>query len=316
MEIAKLKDKLKLNKEVAPYVFIAPFFILFFIFHLFPIAFSLVLSFSSWDGIGQMNFVGLDNFAYVLTDAWFWDSVRNTVVIFIMTTIPQHVIGLAGAFVLNSDAVRFRDFFRSSYFLPYITSAAAIAVIFEALLAHRSGLLNYILQFLETIPPIGVLFEALKIDLPINWLSKARTIWASVAGLVTWRFTGFNLLVYYAGIQNIPKQLYEAAKIDGASKMQIFTKITFPLLKPVVFFAMTMSVIGNLQLFQEPFILLGANGGTGRYGMTTAMYLYRTGFHWRQFGEGSAIAYILCAAIIILTIVNKKLFGGGGARDL
>ncbi|MGM0420949.1 MAG: carbohydrate ABC transporter permease [Bacillota bacterium] len=312
----EVKDKFRLDKKVAPYVFISPFFILFIIFGLFPIVFSFFLSFNSWDGIGEMSFVGFDNYAYILTDAWFWDSVKSTVIIFTLTTIPQHIFALTLAFILNSGYVKFKEFFRTSFFLPYITSAVAIALIFDVLLGFRSGLLNAFLMWLESLPPIGFLFETFQFDLPARWLGEPRLIRFSIAGLVTWRFTGWNMLIYFAGLQNIPKSLYEAARVDGANIRQVFTKITLPLLKPVIFFGVTMSIIGNLQLFQEPFVLVGGDGGVSRAGMTTVMYLYRTGFHWRQFGEGSAMAYILCIFIIVLSLVNKKLFSGGGLNDL
>ncbi|MBF8436263.1 sugar ABC transporter permease [Halanaerobiaceae bacterium Z-7014] len=309
-------DKLRLSKNVAPYVFISPFFILFLIFGLFPILYSFFLSFNSWDGIGQMSFVGLDNYAYILTDDWFWDSVKSTLIIFALTTIPQHVFALTLAFILNSTYVKLKDFFRTSYFLPYITSAVAIAIIFDVLLGHRSGLLNALLIWANQLPPVEFLFQTFNFDLPARWLGEPRLIRFSIAGLLTWRFTGWNMLIYFAGLQTIPKSLYEAARVDGASIRQVFTKITLPLLKPVIFFGVTMSIIGNLQLFEEPFVLVGADGGTGRAGMTTAMYLFRTGFHWRQFGEGSAMAYVLCVFIIILSLVNKKLFSGGGLNEL
>jgi len=309
-------DKLRLSKNVAPYVFISPFFILFLIFGLFPILYSFFLSFNSWDGIGQMSFVGLDNYAYILTDDWFWDSVKSTIIIFALTTIPQHVFALTLAFILNSTYVKLKDFFRTSYFLPYITSAVAIAIIFDVLLGHRSGLLNALLIWANQLPPVEFLFQTFNFDLPARWLGEPRLIRFSIAGLLTWRFTGWNMLIYFAGLQTIPKSLYEAARVDGASIRQVFTKITLPLLKPVIFFGVTMSIIGNLQLFEEPFVLVGADGGTGRAGMTTAMYLFRTGFHWRQFGEGSAMAYVLCVFIIILSLVNKKLFSGGGLNEL
>ena len=311
-----ITDKLRLNKKVAPYVFISPFFILFLIFGLFPILYSFFLSFNSWDGIGQMSFVGLDNYAYILTDDWFWDSVKTTLIIFVLTTIPQHVFALSLAFILNSSYVKLKDFFRTSYFLPYITSAVAIALIFDVLLGHRSGLLNALLIWVQQLPPVEFLFQTVNLELPARWLGEPRLIRFSIAGLLTWRFTGWNMLIYFAGLQTIPKSLYEAAKVDGASIRQVFTKITLPLLKPVIFFGVTMSIIGNLQLFQEPFVLVGGDGGVGRAGMTTAMYLFRTGFHWRQFGEGSAMAYVLCIFIIILSLVNKKLFSGGGLNEL
>lgn len=116
------------------------------------------------------------------------------------------------------------------------------------------------------------------------------------------------MIIYYAGLQNIPESLYEAAEVDGANMRQVFFRITLPMLRPVIFFGVTLSIIGNLQLFQQPYILTGGTGGVGRAGLTTALYLYRTGFNWNMFGVGSAMAYILCLFIIGLSLINRKIF--------
>ncbi|ACL69186.1 carbohydrate ABC transporter permease [Halothermothrix orenii] len=299
---------MRLSKKVAPYVFISPFYILFFIFGAFPILYSFFLSFHIWDGISPKEFVGLENYLFVLTDPWFWQSVWNTLVIFVLTTIPQHVIALFLAFILNSKLVKFKALFRSSYFLPYITSSVAVAMIFGMLYGEHYGILNAILKYVANFPPIGALFESIGLNLPVRWLGEAAWIKPSIALLVTWQFTGWNLIIYYAGLKNIPHNLYEAARVDGANMRQIFFKITLPMLRPVIFFGITLSIIGNLQLFEQPFILTGGTGGTGRAGLTTALYLYRTGFNWNMFGTGSAMAYILCIFIIILSLINMKIF--------
>ncbi len=299
---------MRLTKKTAPYVFISPFYILFAIFGVFPILFSLYLSFNMWDGMSAMRFVGIGNYKYVLTDPLFWKSLSNTFIIFILTTIPQHGIALVLAFILNAGVVKFKEFFRSSYFLPYITSQVAVAMIFSMLLGQHYGFLNTALKVLATFPPIKVLIDLFNIQLPIGWLSKSEWVKPSIAMLITWRFTGWNMIIYYAGLQKIPKTLYEAAEVDGASLRQMFFKITLPLLKPVIFFAVTMSIIGNLQIFAEPRVLTDVFGGVSNSGLTTAMYLYNNGFEHLDFGAGSATAYILCTIIMGLSYINNKFF--------
>lgn len=299
---------MRLSKKIAPYVFISPFFILFFIFGAFPIIYSFFLSFHIWDGISPQEFVGIENYIFVLTDPWFWQSIWNSIVIFVLTTIPQHVMALFLAFVLNSKMVKFKNVFRSSYFLPYITSSVAVAMIFGMLYGEHYGFLNMILKYLANFPSIDALFDMINLQIPIRWLGEEAWIKPSIALMVTWQFTGWNMIIYYAGLQNIPENLYEAAKVDGANMRQVFFRITLPMLKPVIFFGITLSIIGNLQLFQQPYILTGGTGGVGRAGLTTALYLYRTGFNWNMFGVGSAMAYILCLLIIALSLINHRLF--------
>ncbi|WP_018247648.1 carbohydrate ABC transporter permease [Orenia marismortui] len=299
---------MRLSKKVAPYIFVSPFFILFAIFGVFPILYSFFLSFHTWDGMSAMEFVGLGNYKYVLTDPWFWKSIYNTLVIFMLTTIPQHVIALFLAFMLHKGTVKFKEFFRSAYFLPYITSSVAIAMVFGLLYGEHFGILNAFLKSLATFGPIDWLFNLIGLELPIRWLGSAKWVKPAIALLVTWKFTGWNMIIYYAGLQKIPDSLYEAAEVDGASTRQKFFNITLPLLKPIIFFGVTMSIIGNLQLFAEPMLLVGGSGGPNQAGLTTAVYLYQTGFEYLDFGAGSAMAYILCFLIVGLSLLNNKFF--------
>jgi multiple sugar transport system permease protein len=261
-----------------------------------------------WDGITAMEFVGFENYIYVLQDPIFWQSVYNTLSIFLLTTIPQHVIAILLAFIINSGRIKMKDFFRSAYFIPYITSGVAIAMIFGMLYGKNYGILNTFIKFLNQYIPMRAMFESLGFDYPLGWLTSSKLIRPSIALLVTWKYTGWNMIIYFAGLQKIPDSLYEAAKVDGANLRQIFFNITLPLLKPIMFFAITMSIIGNLQLFAEPMVLLTQTGGPGRAGLTTAMYLYKSAFEFLDFGAGSAMAYILCLFIIILTVINNKFF--------
>lgn len=298
---------MKLDKKIAPYVFISPFYILFLIFGAFPILFSLYLSFHKWDGIRPMEFVGLENYTFTFSDSWFWSSVYNTVDIFLKTTIPQHIIALLFAFVLAAGLVKFREFFRTVFFMPYITAPVAITIIFGVIFGQQYGIINAIIRSIQSITPITNILSFFDLTYPVRWTGSERWVNWTIANLVTWQFVGFNIIIYYAGLKKIPTSLYEAARVDGATTRQTFFKITLPLLRPIIFFAVTMSIIGNLQLFDQPMVLVGGRG-PGLSGMTTAVYLYQTGFQWSDFGTGSAIAYILCFFIILLSYINNRFF--------
>lgn len=299
---------MRVSKKAAPYLFISPFYILFLIFGTFPIIYSLFLSFQLWDGMGTMEFVGLANYKFVLQDPWFRQSLWNTFILLILTTIPQHTMALFFAYVLNNLKVKFKEFFRASYFLPYITSAVAVTLVFEIFYGKNAGILNLLLKYIGKFPPIGFLFDLINLNIPIDWVGKAFWLRPAIALMVNWKWTGWQMIIYYAALQNIPETLYEAAKVDGANMRQTFFKITLPILRPIIFYGITMSIIGNLRLFAEPSVLTNGTGGVGRSGLTTAMFIYKCGFEWGDFGAGSAAAYILCAIIIFFTIVNKKLF--------
>lgn len=303
------------QRRAAPYLFVSPFFILFAIFGLYPIAFSLYLSFHDWNavgGLGTMEWVGLHNYSYLLTDPWFWKSLWNTVVLLVISGLPQHVIAIPLAFILNSGLVRLRNLFSSSYFMPYITSTVAVSMIFATIYGTQYGALNAALAWLDEHARLGWLFDLLGLELPVNWLGRAAYIKPAIAMLVVWRWFGWNTVLYLAGLQTIPRELYEAAMVDGASVYQQFRWITLPLLKPIVFFAVTLTIIGNMQLFDEPYILTNGTGGTGEAGLTVALYLYRTGFEWLYMGSAAAMSWVLFLVIVGLSLINFRLVGRAG----
>jgi cellobiose transport system permease protein len=284
-------------KNRAVYAFISPFFILFAIFGMFPVFFSFYLAFHSWNGLGAMEFTGLDNFAYLLTDQNFWRSIYNTLVIWVISTIPMLFFALIIAFLLHSSFSKLKDFYRISYFLPNVTSIVAVAIIFGTLFGNSYGFLNYV------ITTIGL-------D-PIQWLNSPFWIKVAIASMVIWRWMGYNAIIYLAGLQAIPHVLYEAARIDGANTRQMFFNITIPLLKPVILFTVMMSTIGGMQIFAEPQILIGDAGGPGGGGMTIVLYLYNQAFIKNFFGYGSTVAWGLFIIIALFSILNWKIVNRG-----
>jgi cellobiose transport system permease protein len=279
------------------YLSIAPFFLVFLAFGLIPTLFSLYLAFQRWDGIGTMQFVGWQNFYFVLTDPVFGKAVLNTFIIWIMATIPMLFFALIMAFALNLRN-RSKFMYQLCYFLPNITSTVAIAIIFGSLFSTQYGLINTVLT---------------AIHLPaVQWLTDAWPMKWAVALIVIWRWTGYNSLIYMAGLQSISTEVYEAARIDGADTKNIFFRITIPLLRPIILFTVVTSSIGGLSLFTEPQILFNVNasgnsGGIGNEGLTMMLYQYWQAFASHRFGYGAAVSWVIFFIILAFTFLNWKL---------
>jgi len=288
-----------LSPRFAPYVLLSPFVVLFLVFGMFPLGFSLYLAFQSWEptaGLAAMEFVALDNFAFALQDEWFWKSLKNTAWLAVASGVPQHLVAIPLAVFIHQRFKRLRNGVVGAYFLPYITSTVAIAIMFSSLFSKDFGLVNLGLH---------TLFGSA----PIDWLGAPDNIKPAIAMIVFWRYLGFNVVLYLAALQTIPKDLYEAAEMDGAGRLQQFFYITLPSLKPMIFFGVTLSVIGGLQIFEEPFILTPqGRGGSDQAGMTTAMYLYRMAFDFNDFGAASAMSWLLFVVVVLLTWLTNLAF--------
>ncbi|RDU37093.1 sugar ABC transporter permease [Neobacillus piezotolerans] len=288
---AKPRRKL-ITPKSAPYLFIGPAFLLTLIFTVYPIISSFILSFQEVRGV-EKTFVGFANYARLFHDPVFYKALLNTAEILIIQVPIMLFIALLVAVGLHSSMVKAKAFFRISYFMPSITALVAASIVFMILLDERFGLVNYALSFMgiKSIP----------------WLTSPMWAKISVILVMTWRWTGYNMVIFLAGLQNIPHELYEAASIDGAGKIRQFFMITIPQLKPVFIFTVVMSTIGTLQLFDEPFIL--TNGGPNSATMTITLYLYNVGFKYFEFGYASAIAYVLVLITAIISLIQMKLVG-------
>ena len=311
---AALRLSPRLSPVWAPYVFLSPFVLLFAVFGVFPLAFSLYLAFQSWEptsGLEAMRFVGFDNLLFALQDEWFWKSLKNTAWLALASGLPQHLVAIPLACFIHTSFKRLRNGVVGAYFMPYITSTVAIAILFSALFSTDLGLINQGLKALAAVPVLGWLVPTDAID----WLGDPDRIKPAIAMIVFWRYVGFNVVLYLAALQTIPADIYEAATMDGAGRLQQFFFITLPSLKPMIFFGVTLSVIGGLQLFEEPFILTGGRGGSDQSGMTTALYLYRMAFDFNDFGAASAMSWLLFILIAALTWLTHRAFKTkGGAR--
>jgi multiple sugar transport system permease protein len=297
----------RLSPQAVPYVLLSPFVLLFLVFGVFPLGFSFFLAFQSWEptaGLASMKFVGLDNFAFAITDEWFWKSLKNTAWLALAAGVPQHVVAIPLAYFIHTSFKRTRNSVIGAYFLPYITSTVAIAMMFSTLFSTDYGLINVGLHALGEVPGLGWLAP----QAPTDWLGQADNVKPAIALVVFWRYVGFNTVLYLAALQTIPGDIYEAATMDGAGRWQQFWFITLPNLQPMIYFGVTLSVIGGLQLFEEPFILTGGRGGTDQAGMTTAMYMYRTAFEFNDFGGASALSWLLFVFVALLTWLTNRAF--------
>ena len=283
----------RLDTKGAPYAFIAPFFIVFAIFGAFPMIYTFWVSLHKWDLLGANSWVGLGNYTKLIHDSYFWNAVENTFGMFVLATVPQFVLALLLANTLNRK-IRSRTLFRMGVLLPNITSVAAVALIFGVIFARDFGLANWVLGWFG-------------ID-PIDWTSDRWSSWTAISVMVDWRWTGYNALIFLAAMQAIPRDLYEAAAIDGASGRRQFFSITLPQLRPTLIFTSIIAIIGGVQLFTEPLLFnAGSNsisGGTLGQFQTVTMYLVQNAFSRFEFGYGAAIAWSVFLLILVVSMIN------------
>lgn len=282
------------RKAYMPYLFLAPFFIIFLIFMIYPILDSLYLSFTASEG-STSSWVGLENFKGVLTDKLFWQSLWNTILIMLVQVPVMLFLSFLLAVALNTENIKGRSLFRLAIFMPVLIDMVTYSIVFSLIFNDQYGVLNFILSLFH-IPDI-------------RWLQDS--FWAKVTIIIaiTWRWTGYNAIILLAGLQSLPASIYEAADIDGASAVTKFFCITMPMLKPILLFCAIISVIGTLQLFTEPFLL--TSGGPNNATETPVMYIYQYAFQSFHFGYASAAAYVLTAIVAALSYCQIKVSKGG-----
>ncbi|WP_328859821.1 carbohydrate ABC transporter permease [Streptomyces sp. NBC_00306] len=281
------------------YAAISPFYLIFLAFGLIPVGFSLYLSFHRWDGLGSMEFAGLAQYRYLLSDTQFWNALGNTLVIWAMATFPMLFLALLVAVMINS-AKRLTSFYRFAFFVPNVTSVVAVAIVFGSVFSTNFGLVNAVLQ-------------GLGLD-PVAWLQTPWSIKVSIAALMSWQWVGYNAIIFLAGLQTIPGELYEAARVDGANPVQTFFRITVPLMRPVILFTLVVSTVTGLQSFSEPQVLLSTTsntstfaGGPDNAGQTMVLYFFQQSFDNNDFGYGAAVAWGIFLVVVIFSIVNWRL---------
>jgi cellobiose transport system permease protein len=294
----------KIRKYLPRYLSIAPYYILFLAFGVIPTVFSFYLALQKWDGIGRMQFTGFSNFAYVFTDSTFGLALFNTFAIWFMSNVPMLFIALILAFLINHRK-RSKFLYQLAYYIPNVTSVVAITMVFGSFFGEQYGLLNQVLNALH---------------LPaINWLSDAWPMRWAISLIYMWRWTGYNALIFMAGLQSIPIEYYEAARIDGANTIHTFFHVTIPLLRPIILFTVISSTIGGLTLFTEPQVLFGLNGGNsavgiggvGNAGLTVLLYQYWQTFSEYHYGYGAAIGWVVFVITVAFTAVNWRIIQRG-----
>ena len=280
--------------KISPYLYISPFFILFTVTGLFPLLYTGYVSVHEWHLIGgEGDFVGLDNFTFVLQQPQFWIALRNTFSIFLLSMVPQVTFALVIAAVLNEN-LRAKTFWRMGVLLPYIVAPVAVTLIFSNMFGDQYGLVNNLLG------QVGIA--------PVQWHSQELPSHVAIATMVNFRWTGYTALILLAGMQAIPRDLYEAASIDGASKPRQFFSITIPQLRPTLIFVIVTSTIGGLQIFDEPRLYdQFGQGGANSQWMTITIYLYHLGWGQLNFGRAAAVAWLLFVIIVLIGLVNLAI---------
>lgn len=291
-----------------PYVLIAPFFILFAIFGLFPLIFNGVVALRTWrlDDPAQDGWAGLANFEKLLTDEDFWNALYNTFGIFVLSTVPQLFLALCVAFLLNRR-LRGQTWFRVSMLLPYITPLTASTLVFLVVFGRDYGVANWVLSVFG-------------MDDPIDWRAGKLQSWVAIATMVNWKWIGYNALLYLSAMQTIPRDIYEASALDGATSWKQLWRITVPMILPVVIFTVVLSTIGGLQLFTEPMLLdanpASASGGSNGEWQTIAQLIYKVGWKNLNLGYAAAMSWALFLVIVLVAVANTLVTNrlGGGKR--
>lgn len=281
--------KTKLDKSYYGYLFISPFFIGFSVIGLVPLLYTLSLSFTRWDGFSDPVIIGIANYSRLLFDSFFYQTIGNTLMIWVLSIVPQIILALVLALVLNEKIIRGRHFFRAVFYFPHIVTPVTLGVMFSLMFDWQTGGVNKLLLTL------GLIHD------PVNWFASQGWSRLIVAGLTCWQYFGLNMIIFIAGLQAIPAEVYEAAAMDGATKRQTALKITLPLLRPVFLFILITSVIGGLQLFDAPLML---GDGPGNATRTMIMYLYETAFRTFHYSYGAAIAFGILVVVMFFTAVT------------
>jgi cellobiose transport system permease protein len=295
----------RFDMVVTPYLLIAPFFVLFAVFGLFPLLYNAVVSFRTWrlDDPTLDGWAGFDNYVKLLHDGDFWHALVNTLGIFVLSTVPQLTLALILASLLNRR-VRFRTGLRVGVLLPYITPLAASTLIFQQLFGHDFGIINHLLGWFS----VG----------PIDWQGNRLASWVAISTMVDWRWTGYNALIYLAAMQSVPRDLYEAAALDGAGPWRQLWQITVPMIRPTIIFTVVLATIGQMQLFTEPLLfnekVSDATGGTDGQFSTVALLIYKTGWKDLNLGYAAAMAWALFLMIVVFASINAFITHRAGDR--
>jgi ABC-type sugar transport system permease subunit len=308
-----------LQHRYAPYLFTAPFVILFCMFMIYPLGRSVVLSMHKSVGPAHLKFVGLANYKFLVMDRLFWLATVNTAgyaVVFLSFQIP---LSLGLALMLNGKAVRWRNFFRFAFFTPVLVGQVFVAVIFTLLLAQRHGMINRAIGGMFPDRPIQGVFHFLspvwpRIGNEINWVGSPNYAMPAVIIASLWLSVGYGMIYFLAALQAVDRELYEAAEVDGAGKWSQFWNVTLPGIRPVLIFMILVGTVGSFQLFELPYVLFQGSGPNNR-GLTIVMYLFQQGFEVGDIGYASAVGWMLVVMIFFVSLAQLRLTRAGQEED-
>jgi multiple sugar transport system permease protein len=282
--------------NTAAWFFLAPALSLIGVFFFLPVAASFILSLTDFDLYGIANpsntrFVGAHNYTRLLSTPDFWNALKNTFYFAFVGGPLTIAVSLGAALLLNSKLVRFKGLFRTIYFTPFVTTLVAVAIVWRYLYHTRYGLFNYALG------AVGIA--------PIDWLGNPHWAMPAIIVMAVWKSFGYNMLIFIAGLQAIPEELYDAAEIDGAGPFRRFFSITLPLLSPTLVFVGVITMIGYFQLFAEPYVM--TQGGPLRSTTSVVLLMYEEGFRWWRMGFAASVAFVLFIVILIATLLQFRL---------
>ncbi len=281
---------------MSPALFLAPALSLIAVFFFIPVVASFLMSFTDFDiyslaDSSNARFVGLENYKNLLSDPLFWKAMRNTLY-FVFIGVPLSLMfSLATALLLNSKLIRFMSLFRLAYFLPVVTTLVAVAVVWRYIYHPSFGLVNYLLSLIG----VGT----------VDWLGNPKWAMPALIIMAVWKNFGYNMIIFIAGLQNIPPELYESARIDGAGKWQELLHITLPMLMPTTVFVSIITIIGYFQLFAEPYVM--TQGGPMNATLSIVLLMYQEGFRWWRMGYSAALAFVLFLILFIATLVQLRV---------
>src|ERR1039457_2429333 len=277
------------KRKLLPYLLVSPYLLFVIVFVVFPVLFCFFLTFNKWNIIAPMHFIGLNNYSRLFHDRLFWKAIVNTLRFLLMHIPLQLVVSLFLAYLLNQN-IRVGSFFRSSFFMPVIVSGVVVTILWQQLLGFDSGLINRML---------------IKAGMnKVGWLINPDIAIYSIAVMATWKNVGLYVILFLVGLQTVPPQYYEAAKLEGASRWQQFYHITLPMINPTIFLVVVLSTIGGFSLFIEPYIMTG--GGPLNQTLSAVLYIYKEGFFYYHMGYASTLGFFFAGIILLFIFFQKR----------
>ncbi|MBI1932811.1 MAG: sugar ABC transporter permease [Ignavibacteriales bacterium] len=281
---------MKINKKkILPYILVSPYLIHFVLFIAFPVIFSVVLTFHKWNIISPMKYIGINNYVRLFQDATFFKSILNTL-LFLVIHIPlQIIVALFLAEILNQK-IKLQGFYRAAFFLPVIVSGVVVTIMWQQLFGFDTGILN------RTLIKLGLG--------KVGWLTDPDIAMISIAVMATWKNVGLYIVLFLVGLQTVPAHYYEAADLEGATRLQKFFKITLPMINPTIFMIVILSTIGGFSLFIEPYIMTG--GGPLNSTISAVLYIYKQGFFYYHMGYAATLGLFFAFIIFLVVVIQKK----------